>query len=102
MLFKQKSDESLDSFILQLGEQSTDKRISKIFSELPKESHGVKCEVVDDFIIEVLGKLARHSDMLRDLLLYMYLPDPRIYYLLDLNRGLHRREERRMLKERSV
>ena len=102
MLLKHRSDEAIDSFLLQLAEQSTHKRTRQLFGSLPKESRGVKCEAVDDFIIEVLGRLARHSKLLSDLLLHLYLPDPRVYYLLQLHLPLHRREERRMLAERSV
>ena len=102
MLLKHRSDEAIDSFLLQLAEQSTHKRTRQLFGSLPKESRRVKCEAVDDFIIEVLGRLARHSKLLSDLLLHLYLPDPRVYYLLQLHLPLHRREERRMLAERSV
>lgn len=68
-------------------------------TESQEKDAATRQELLNSFIFQTLKRGAKSSKRLRDLVIYLYSPSPRLYCFLDLKDWQHLREYRRIIAE---
>lgn len=68
-------------------------------TESQEKDASTRQELLNNFIFQTLKRGAKSSKRLRDLVIYLYSPSPRLYCFLDLKDWQHLREYRRIIAE---
>ena len=79
--------------------ETNDERLKTTLLELDSESHEFKRKTFHNFIIQSLKDLSKTSEIMQDLLIGLYSPDPMTFAFLDLKKWYHRREYNRILSD---
>jgi hypothetical protein len=89
--------EAVETYLFKLREETEDLQLlEKITESQEKDAHS-RQELLNSFIFQTLKRGAKSSKRLRDLVIYLYSPSPRLYCFLDLQDWQHLREYRRII-----
>jgi hypothetical protein len=91
--------EGIETYLYKLKEESEDPLFIEKIQECEEKDALTKRELLSNFIFQTLKKGAKSSRRLRDLVIYLYSPSPRLYCFLDLDDWQHLREYKRIIAE---
>jgi hypothetical protein len=94
-----KNTEAIETYLYKLREEAEDEQLVEKIVECGEKDSASRQELLSSFIFQTLKRAAKSSKRVRNLVIYLYSPSPRLYCFLDLTDWQHMREYKRIIAE---
>ena len=81
----------METYLFKMREEAEDSELLEKIAESQEKDGASRQELLNSFIFLTLKRGAKSSSRLRDLVIYLYSPSPRLYCFLDLSDWQHLR-----------